>query len=359
MSRLIFLQWQVYHNFHKHLIYLEVSKQAYSLQTKLLPRSASAENWMIVEVGKVYFVFFFLPFLNENTLRIWENRIKYNTLQAPFWFQIWLLLLPWRDIGEVSFFIHSQSKTKLKYSLDCQLLTRCESPDTAGVQVFGRYLPQFPWVCGQWQWKGSGWECAAVSADGDCWVAVLGGLQWSTRWSCSPPHPDAVLRSLYNTKIGVGSELSLIIKNNSSFGKQGLILSLTYWSPRNLSYWANLNFLETLLPQSKCGIFIGAYFSLVGIMLFWIKMQPIAFTNFTNPISTKFKSLYVTSAIMRITTEALLHVWRSGVNSCVRSQLAWSKTFQWSWENVDMVNRFRWGKTNSHSRDPGAVWVLP
>lgn len=138
--------------------------------------------------------------------------MKHNTVQAPFWFQVWLLLLPWRDTGEVPLFIHSQNKTKLNYSLDCQLLTHCEWPDTAGAQVFGKYLPQSPLVCGQWQWKGSGWEYAAVSVDGDCWVAVLGGLQWSTRWSCSPPHPDAVLHSLYNIKIGVDSESHLIIK---------------------------------------------------------------------------------------------------------------------------------------------------
>lgn len=193
----------------------------------------------------------------------------------------------------------------------------------------------------------SGWGLLGGSSGGSS-VKYTMELLTTPSWRC--------LAFSVQQKIGVNSELSLITKNNSSFGKWGLILSLTYWSLRNLSYWVNLNFLETLLPQSKCGIFVGAYFSLVGIMLFWIKIQPTAFTNLTNPVSVKFKSPYVISSIMRITTETLLHAWRSGVNSCVRSQLAWSKTFRWSWENVDMVNGFMntsWGKkfTFQGSRD--------
>lgn len=269
-----------------------------------------------------FILYLFLPFLYENTLRIWQNRIKYNSLQAPFCFRVWLLLLPWRDTDKVPSFILSQNKTKLKYSLGCQLLTHCESPDTAGVQVFGKCPPQFPLVCGQWQWKGSGWGYAAVSVGGDCWGAALGDPQWSTRWNCSPPHPDAVLHSLCNTKIGVDSELSLIIKKEFLLWKARFDFVFNKPKSPKFELLSNLEFPWDIAPSKQMWYFYSHIFSLVGIMLFWINMQLIAFTNFTNPISVKFKSLYVISSIVRITTETLLHAWRSGVSSCVRSQLA-------------------------------------
>lgn len=49
-----------------------------------------------------FILYLSLPYLNDNTLGIWENRTKHDTRQGPFLFWVWLLLLPWRDTGRAS-----------------------------------------------------------------------------------------------------------------------------------------------------------------------------------------------------------------------------------------------------------------
>lgn len=58
--------------------------------------------------------------------------MKYNTLQTPFWLWVWLLLLPWRDMGKVPLFILSQNKTKiftwLSTTHPLRVTRHCRSP---------------------------------------------------------------------------------------------------------------------------------------------------------------------------------------------------------------------------------------